>query len=112
MIGPFSEKNSVSFCYRSIGSEVLEYLPSCSSFNEPIEIASMYDSRFFFFFWAASAAAEAAVAAVAAFADGGGLPETSWPDADDGLPYGCSPDAADDGRALESCPEAAEDGLP
>jgi hypothetical protein len=73
-------------CYKSIGSDVLEYLPSCSSFNEPIEIASMYDSRFFFFFRAASAAAEAALAAVVAFADGGGLPEASWPDAEAGLP--------------------------
>ena len=63
-------------------------------------MASMYDSRFFFFFFrAASAAAEAAVAAVAALADGGGLPETSWPDAEAGLPYGWSPEAADDGRA-------------
>ena len=94
---------SVSFSYKSIGSDVLEYLPS-SSLSDPIEIASIQDSLFFFFFWAASAEALAAPADLAAggcLADEAeaGLPVESWPDAEDiglpdaedmGLPEGCA----------------------
>lgn len=79
------------FCLqRSIGSDVREYLPS-DSFNDPIEMASMYDSRFLLFFRAASCADKLAL--------GGGpwRPYGSWPE---------TPDAAEDGRAWPEADEA------
>jgi hypothetical protein len=71
-----------------MGSDVLEYRPS-DSFNDPIEMASMYDSRFLFFFLAASPA--------------------GWAAGSGGRPYGSWPEAAEEGR---NWPEADEAGRP